>query len=347
MKNLFLILTILMLVSSCATSLKQQTDSAPPKAGATGSAFLSKSAVFALIKANSSKGSQIKSEPFSEKELSRASHLIPLDELFPAAKMKALNLKFKQHKAMKIMESGESDLYTPRGEVDLRDHDTPVKDQDNSKCTAFAGTAAIESTIGDKNVLSSWDSWSKYGVYSCESFMTALSLPANKICDETYYQQYGTRTANCSKTAHAYISDSLYIANDEKEIVRALNEHHVVYFGMSTPNDALKCLPYVDPKHGFANGGHALAFIGYYTYPELPGEVIAIVRNSWSENCSDHGYFYMPLSIIKKSGAYFGAWEIKKVSSVVDPTVVPSPVRKCLKWKKRFLSSKYKCVLWK
>jgi C1A family cysteine protease len=303
--------------------------------------FLGKTEVFALLKANKNKKLQMKSMELSDQETVRLSRLIPLNEFFPVDSL-------KEFKAKKL-EKGNPAMYAPRMEVDMREKDTAIKDQDNGKCTAFAGAAAMESTIGDKKVLSSWDAWVKYGVYSCDSFMKALSKSSNKICNEVYYPQYGKRSAKCGQTAHAYIGDSTYLGNDINEIVRSLNEGHLVYFGMSTPNDTVKCKAVVNPRNGFANGGHAMVMVGYYTDTAMPNEIVAIVRNSWGTDCGDNGYFYMPLSIIKKAGAYFGAWEIKKVVSDVNP-VDPNPIPddpKCIAWKRVWYAPwKFVCVKW-
>ena len=382
MKNLFLILTILMLVSSCATSLKQQTDSALPKAGATGSAFLSKSAVFALIKANSSGGSQIKSESFSEnkkekvktvpkymtalqvkaalvsfkaqtksleawsfteEDKERLSHLRPIDELIPP--------EIRTFKSLKKLSTKADPLYQPKAEgVDLRFRDSAVKSQDDGRCTAFAGASAIENAINSKNIIpnlqiSAWDIWFKYGVYSCSSFISALSKPINKVCNEVDYPQYGTRSKNCEINKYAYISDYSYLGSDTDEIIRALNEKHVVYFGMSTPNDVVRCKAVINPKNGFANGAHALLVNGYL--PSVADkEPVLIVKNSWGSSCSDSGYFYLPISMLKNPNSNSAYWEIKEISITTTPTL-PHVEPSCVKWKTIWYKPWMKeCVKW-
>jgi C1A family cysteine protease len=326
MKN-FLFVLMLFILSSCSSIEPQPNPISAPPSEVKKVTFLAKEEVFALYKAVKTKKSQIKSTQMDEKATLRLSRLIPLVDFFPKSSMKQLTKAWK-----KSINKNDPFDYAQQEKVDLRDRDTPIKDQDDGKCTAFSGTAAIESTIGDKNILSAWDVWSKYAVYSCDSFMNTLTLSVNKVCDERYYPQYGKRSSDCGKTAHAYISDSLYLGNDANEIVRSLNNKHVVYFGISTPNDVLNCKTIVDPKNGFANGGHAMLIVGYYTDKSMPDDVMAIVRNSWGTDCADHGYFYMPLSIIKKAGANFAAWEIKAVSSSVNPN--PSVPPKCVAWKR-------------
>ena len=102
-----------------------------------------------------------------------------------------------------------------------------------------------------------------------------------------------------------------------------------------------------------------LLIVGYYTDSSMPNDLVAIVRNSWGADCSDRGYFYMPLSIIKKSGANFGAWEIKGATSNLVPSVDPTPVvtptptpdpsidPECTKWTRIWYAPwKWKCVSW-
>ncbi len=290
----------------------------------------------------------------------RLKTLINLNDFFPKNTKKNLDKQLKM-RMKSVQKDGKE--YATQVQVDLRGRDTSIKSQDDGKCTAFAGVAAIENTLQKSKLipgldLSEWDAWSKYGVYSCDAFMTNLTKPSNKICEEKYYPQYGKKSTNCTKTASAYITGSEYIGNDSTEIVRSLNAGNVVYIGMSTPNDIVKCKNIVNPKNGFANGGHALLIVGYYTDDSMPNDPVAIVRNSWGTDCSDRGYVYMPLSIIKKSGANFGAWEIKGATSNLVPSVDPTPTPPvdpvidpvdptCTKWKRIWYTPwKWKCIAW-
>jgi C1A family cysteine protease len=325
--------------------------------------FMEKDQIFAELNAMSKTKYLQKDDQLTDADKERLKKLIDLNNFFPKGVIK----KLEKQKKLKFQSANKNAKeYAPQMQVDMRYRDTPIKSQDDGKCTAFAGAAAMENTLQkDKLIpnlnLSEWDVWSKYGVYSCDSFMTNLTKSVNKVCEERYYPQYGKKSTDCTKTASAYITDSQYLGNDISEITRSLNEGHVVYIGMSTPNDIVKCKNIVNPKNGFANGGHALLLVGYYTDPSLPNETVAIVRNSWGTDCADRGYHYMPLSIIKKSGANFGSWEIKGATSSLVPSVDPTPVvtpvptpdpvdpvdPNCTKWKRIWWKPwVWKCIAW-
>jgi C1A family cysteine protease len=228
-----------------------------------------------------------------------------------------------------------------QAEVDLRHRDTPIKSQDNGKCSAYAGVAAMENTMNRSQKiegldLSEWDAWSHYGQYSCEAFINASTRM--KICDEKYAPQYGRVSSECEKNAYATVKEHTYLDDDIAKMMAALDRGNVVYIGMSTPTDMVKCKKVISPNTTVSSGGHALVLVGYY---KENNQVIGIIRNSWGEDCADNGYQYMPLSLCNRSDMYCIAWEIKSVDTT--PVVNPSEPS-CKKWR-GFWRWK-KCVEW-
>jgi C1A family cysteine protease len=282
---------------------------------------------------------------YTKEEEERLSNLIPLTDLYSPEFKPYLHMQPKKTKSMDY----KADYSVHPEGVDLRSLATSIKEQDGPRCTAFAGVAAMETTINKfKYVqgldLSETDAWYKYAVYSCDSFIRALSQHKNKICDEAYYPQYGKRSQNCEKTKYAYISNYRYLGQDTTEIIRSLNEGNPVYIGMSTPNDMVRCRPVINPENGFARGGHALLLLGYLP-KSTSTEAVLIVKNSWG-NCGDSGYQYMPISMLKRSGHNSAYWEIKEVNTNGDVIVPPTPTDpKCLEWKRVWwMPWKVRCV---
>jgi C1A family cysteine protease len=58
-------------------------------------------------------------------------------------------------------------------------------------------------------------------------------------------------------------------------------------------------------------GGHAVCFVGYDD-----ARSVFIVRNSWGINWGDHGYFYMPYSVITTPDMSSDFWAISAVTNL-------------------------------
>lgn len=213
--------------------------------------------------------------------------------------------------------------------ADLRHRDTSVKSQDNGKCTAFSGTALIENLLQRNGKiaglnLSEWDAWSHYGQYSCDAFVTAMTKKL--ICNESEFPMYGTKTSKCTKNEWVGLQDVLYIDDDVNAMISSLSSGNPVYIGMATPNSMLNCDAVINPKSTIADGGHALAVVGF-TRSADGKDVIATLKNSWGTDCADQGYQYYPMSLCKKTGSYCVMWSFKSVRTstpVVVPTVKPT-----------------------
>ena len=251
------------------------------------------------------------------------------------------NLFFNIDETSKII---EKDL-SPRPfahEVDLRSGDTMIKSQDNGRCTAFSGVACIENMLsrklGKKNVnLSESHAWSFYQQYSCDAFLKAIADKRNRIADEEYWPQYKNPTENVNLAGHATINKYKYLDNDVTKMMEALTAGNVVYLGMKVPSDMLKGKVSISPTSKMESGGHALAIVGYFQDDKIPGEVIAILKNSWGKDNGDNGYQYLPIAhFATRNDCYLVMWEIESVSSSKDNgDITPPPVTKvCTKWKR-------------
>lgn len=296
-------------------------------------------------------------EPLTEQDKARAKNLIPMDKFLPESK-KAVRVRKQM--------SFPANMALPNM-IDLRYRDTPIKSQDNGKCTGYSGVAAIENLLQRNGKipgldLSEWHAWSFYGQYSCEAFISALTK--NFICDEKYYPQYGKKSAKCTQSAYVKLAGATYIDDNVTAMKDALARGSVVYIGMATPNDMLKCKKVISPNTTAANGGHALLVTGFQT---TGTETLAILKNSWGADCGDSGYQYMPMSLCFKSGFYCSMWELNylevkgtlpeplpTVEPTIAPTVIPTPLptpepeKVCVKWKRIWwtLGIKKKCVEW-
>lgn len=272
----------------------------------------------------------IKASPLTNEAKLRQQNLIPLSVFFDK---KEQVIPQKLIKAIEI-----------KSEIDLRNRDSsPIKSQDNGKCTAFSGVAIMENLLnrnGNKPGLnlSEWHAWSKYNQYSCSAFINAITQ--NYICDEKDFKQYGKETIQCTKGAYVKIKSQQYIGDNIEAMKAALSQGNPVYIGMSTPNSMLNCDKVINPNNGAANGGHALAVVGYYTQGT---ETFGIFKNSWGSNCGDKGYNYVPMSICKQKGFYCQMWEISEVETIKPNT---DPV--CKQYKRLWytLGIKKVCVLW-
>ena len=290
--------------------------------------FLTKAEVFDELKQLSSM--KYMDAPLTVDDKERMGKLIDPDVFF--------------HRDLKTEKKMTKLTFKGEGEVDLRNRDTAVKSQDNGKCTAFAGVAALENTMNRNKIipglnLSEWDAWSHYQQYSCEAFIRAASR--YNICDEKYYQQYGSKKSECEKTAYVKLSENTYLGESLSGVVAALDRGNVVYVGMSTPMDIVRCKKVISENTTVSNGGHAMVVTGYY---KKDGKVIFIIRNSWGSDCGDYGYHYMPASVCNKRSMYCVFWEIKGVSVAGTPSPVEPT---CTKWEKIWYQPwKYKCVKW-
>jgi len=254
-----------------------------------------------------------KESPLTKEELERQSNLINKEIFFVN---KPISVK-----TFKWMPSKQKD-----GTVDLRGRDTSVKSQDNGKCTAFAGVAALENMFNKVSPntgldLSEWDAWSYYQKYSCEAFIEALQ--SNKVCDEKQFPQYKKKTDACKNNGYVGLKEVDNLESDIDSVVKALDNGNVVYAAISTPKDMLRCDKVVSASSAITDGGHAVLVVGYY---RKNNKLVFIIKNSWGTKCHDQGYVYVPADICNRKEMYCYFWEIKQVFTGKANT--------CVKWER-------------
>lgn len=263
--------------------------------------------------------------------LERELHLIPDNLFIPTS---------ERH----LVDPGSSQELVSEGvpkdaplEVDLSTRGTPVKKQDDGKCSAFGLTAAIENTLQKNHIipnldLSEWHLWSKYRVYSAPAALKAASAPGNagRIGDEVDYPQYGVPKK--SLFPHTRIAKSTYIGDDSGKMVKAFMEGKVVYLALKTPKQMLSCNKTINLSSGYANGGHAVLLEGYVL--DSQRNPFGKIKNSWGTSCGAGGFQYLDMRWCKKSGVYCMMWVIDEVDSLLDPDLgsgtgplpVPAPL---------------------
>lgn len=243
-------------------------------------------------------------EPLTAKEKEREKNLNP-DSLFMPKGQKTMG------------EFSEKEAQTLPQEVDLRHRDSPIRSQNNGLCSAFAGTSAMNNMLNRHSVdhvpeLSPWHAWSMYRVYSIESFMKTMMK--YRVGDEADYPQGGKKSPKLK--AHAMITKANYIGDNLVKMQTALANGNVVYLGMKTPREMLRCKKVVTHNSMPSSGGHALVISGYFTDLRVPGEVVGILKNSWGKDCGDNGYQYVQLgALCGKKGFYCSMYEILEVDS--------------------------------
>ena len=204
--------------------------------------------------------------------------------------------------------------------VDLRYRDTPVKSQWNGTCTVFGGVASIENLMNRDGVIEGLDlsephGWSHYKQYSSVAFLKAhTNVEKNRIGDEVDYPKYGKAGKNL--TPHTMITKHTYVGDSPRAVVEALwKRENPLYLALKTPKQMLSCRDVISGGT-HANGGHAVAIVGYKI---LDGRVLAIIKNSWGDDCGDNGYQYMDLALCRKKGFYCNIWEIEEVDTIGEP----------------------------
>lgn len=235
-------------------------------------------------------------------------------------------------------------------DVDLREFDSPVESQDNGKCSAWALSHAMGLMLNKrfperKFDLSEWHVWSKYAQYSCAAAIAALSNKNNRVCDEIYWAQYGSKQSGAEENKHAWVSSQRYIGSDVEKMKQALSQGHVVYLGMTVPQDMSSGRAVIRADSPATKGGHALAIVGYYTDNRIPGGTVAILKNSWGTRTGDKGYQYLPIqAYAQRRDLYIAMWELADVESKRG---IPAPKFECVGWKRPWYAPwKKVCTQW-
>jgi C1A family cysteine protease len=220
--------------------------------------------------------------------------------------------------------------------VDLRSSCPPVYDQGNlGSCTAFTGCSCLAMVLNKK--LTDFSElylyyWERYlsGTVSIDSgaIMRDIGKALQKYgcCEESYVpydiKKFKTKPSEQSiKNAENYKIKAYHSVSKLEGIQQSLAlRQKPVMIGMdvfpSFESEAVeKTGKMVMPgKRERSLGGHACLVVGYQNSTiksivskDLKG--ILIVRNSWSEQWGDKGYFYMPYDYVTK-GYAFDFWTI-------------------------------------
>lgn len=312
-----LLLLSLILAASCASkpTIITQEKEAP--------VFLTQLEISEQLASANSPDSQMEEAPATEEYKKHVDKLIPMEDFLPSSDLASLK---KAPKSFSVKAAPQ-----PHNGVDLRYRDTSVKSQNNGYCSAFALVAGYESTINKDKIIPSLDLseqylFDTYKKYSCVAAIQAGSK--FRIPDEQYWPIYGKKNALADSQAHALLTDYTYLDDNLEEVLTSLDNGNVVYLAMATPKEVVNCNSVISDNTGVSRGGHALLIVGYFKDPKT-NKFIYIVKNSWGEDCHDHGYFYIDFeNYCKKSGAYCNYWSINQVHSKVytdSKVVVPTP----------------------
>lgn len=204
---------------------------------------------------------------------------------------------------------------TVKTKVDLRYRDTATKRQFGSTCSAFGLAASMENALFQiqPTDLSERHLWNKYRKYSSKSAIKA-ALTKGAITDEEFwpmtdiFPNYGYK-----KYAKALLKNAPYIDTKVDLAIKALDQNKPVYLGLSVTDSLYACHKVVDPKSPPNGGGHAVSIVGYGLDQAIPGGGYFIIKNSWSADCGDHGYQYVPFNYCSRDDMYCIMWVIDEV----------------------------------
>jgi C1A family cysteine protease len=199
--------------------------------------------------------------------------------------------------------------------VDLRHRDTPSKRQFGSTCSSFGLVASMENALHEilPMDLSERHLWNKYLKYSSEAAIKA-ALNKGPITEEEYwpmnrwFPHFGFK-----KAARALLLEAPYIEDNLSLALKALDANRPVYLGLSVTDSLYACHKVVDPHSPPNGGGHAVSVVGYGLNQNIPGGGYFIIKNSWSADCGEKGYQFMPFNYCLRDDMYCIMWDIKKV----------------------------------
>jgi C1A family cysteine protease len=199
--------------------------------------------------------------------------------------------------------------------IDLRYRDTASKRQFGSTCSSFGLVAAMENALNEMMPmdLSERHLWNKYRKYSSEkAIKTALTKGA--ITEEEYWpMNRWFPHRGYKKSARALLLEAPYIEDNIALALKALDANRPVYLGLSVTESLYACHKVVDPNSAPNGGGHAVSIVGYGLDQNIPGGGYFIIKNSWSADCGEKGYQFMPFNYCLRDDMYCIMWDIKKV----------------------------------
>jgi hypothetical protein len=280
---------------------------------------------------------------FDDKALIREKNLIPMDILIKSLGELGLQ-KSKNRKTDKI----DFDLQCPTlpRSVDLRKYDSPVQDQWNGTCTAFATMATLENYFCRHfnwcGKLSEKHQWANQKYNCSNEYSTDCAQRTIKkypVAESKYWPQSSSKPEvyDIDSKGIAKLLNAPEIDDNIDQMKCALANGYPVLLAMKTPKSMLSCVDVIDPNSD-TSGGHAIAIVGYKESEKYG--TLALIKNSWGDDCGMEGYQYLPVSLFFKNGFYAYMWPILDAElKGYDPTnpdpVTPTPDDKlCVEWEK-------------
>jgi hypothetical protein len=199
---------------------------------------------------------------------------------------------------------------------DLRHRDTPVLSQIGGRCSAYGLVASMENLLGVPLVakLSESHLWSNYRRYSSE--VAVETAKRMSITEGEFWPHNSNARSGWEARAHTELTHITYIENDVNRAVEALDQGRPVYLGVSVTSSMNKCEVVMDPRSPDTGGGHAVSISGYSLDSRVAGGGYFIIKNSWSRECGDKGYQYMPFNYCVRGGSsYCIMWEVQGVKT--------------------------------
>lgn len=229
--------------------------------------------------------------------------------------------------------------------IDLRYRDTKIVSQVGGRCSAYGMIASIENLLGVPDIarISESHLWSNYRRYSSvKAVETAKKIAITE--QSKWPHQNKLPFSGWREKSHTKLAHITFIEDNVLRAIKALGEGRPVYLGVSVTKSMERCESVLDPLSPDTGSGHALSISGYGLDNSIPGGGYFILKNSWSSQCGDKGYFYMPFNYCMRGGSsYCIMWDVQGVETGFEgvTSVLPSiPMFDLKNINVRFSSSK-------
>lgn len=241
-------------------------------------------------------------------------YLIPnLDEVIP----KYMQTRLRKGQTQRRI---DSTIFKNLKSTDLRFRDTEIVSQVGGRCSAYGIVASIENLLGAPNIarISEGHLWSNYRRYSSVKAVETVKRIAiteqSKWPHQNKFPFSGWKEKRHTKLAHI-----TFIEDNVRKAIKALNEGRPVYLGVSVTRSMERCESVLDPASPDTGSGHAMSISGHGLDESIPGGGYFILKNSWSTQCGDKGYFYMPFNYCMRGGSsYCIMWDVQGVETGFD-----------------------------
>lgn len=213
--------------------------------------------------------------------------------------------------------------------ADLRVNDSPVRSQWDGTCTAHG----LQSVLDNKSHqhLSARHIWAGYKLFSCVAAIETWDHGGCITTNAAWSQDdvVSENAYNDPNFCYTRLTSTTNLGNNIPLIKESLSKGDPVYLGISVTKSLANCDVAALPKSANTGGGHALGIVGYRDDMEVSGGGYFIIKNSWGDQCGDHGYQYIPYSYCTRADMYCLTWSIDAVSVGDHSTVVVPKKRSC------------------